>query len=130
MDIKIATALMASFEEGTCSTPLPKSMPARFVVAKSFAIRCDPICRDSRDLFGPRRRIFLHVLFQLVISVAPLLHEGLIDEVLIDHHMEHGQGEGRIRPGPDRHPFVASPTSGSTEGFIAISFAPRAFALT
>ena len=43
---------------------------------------------------GRRRKwIFLNMLFQLIISVTPLLHEGLIDQVFIDHDMEHGQSK-------------------------------------
>ena len=44
MAINMATALIASAAEGACSTPLPRSMPARFVVAKSL--------RNLFDLFG------------------------------------------------------------------------------
>ena len=66
----------------------------------------DPIRRNARDLLRPGRRIFLHVLLQKVVAKAPSFDERLVDKVFAGHHVEHGQGKGRIRPRPDRHPFV------------------------
>ena len=62
--------------------------------------------RDTADLFRPVRRVLLDVGLQFVVAMAPLVHEFLVDQILVHHHIQHAQTKGGVRAGADRHPHV------------------------
>ncbi|MNJ41428.1 hypothetical protein D3C77_363520 [compost metagenome] len=48
----------------------------------------------------------------LVVTDAIFIQEGLIDQVLSDHHMSHGRNKGGIGTGADRDPLILTATRG------------------
>ena len=46
----------------------------------------------TTDEFSPLRRILSNMGLQTSESMAPLFHKGMVNQVLADHYMQHGQG--------------------------------------
>ena len=61
---------------------------------------------DPADLGDLARRVLLHALGQLVETVAPLLDELVVVQVLVDDDVEHAQRQRRVGAGAQAQPVL------------------------
>ena len=66
----------------------------------------DGLGRDVGDGGDLVDGVFLDPFLQLVKAVGPLLHECLVVEVFVDDHVQHAEGEGAARAGPQLQVMV------------------------
>ena len=67
----------------------------------------DGVGRHAGDRLGYVGPEVLHVGSQLIEPVAPLFGEGLVEQLLVDHHLDHAERERSVRPRSDRDPLGA-----------------------